>query len=168
MQAFHPVTSNGQTCCELWCFIETKGKQGTLLLLGHTDSATTAAGGLCVLTANTQTAKRRKRGHQLRHRVFNSVKIQHSTHNLSPADSGFISPTCYWNSLFTLDQFHVQVWALLLPSLLRLLRYKLKIQFYLLSTRFKYYINIFKPENHKYLLYQTTHGDNWRSLLSEN
>lgn len=40
-----------------------QGKQGSLLLLGHTDSATTTAGGLGVLTAHTQTG--RKRAHRV-------------------------------------------------------------------------------------------------------
>lgn len=41
--------------------LKQKGKQGSLLLLGHTDSATTTAGGLGVLTTHTQTGRRKKR-----------------------------------------------------------------------------------------------------------
>ena len=39
-----------------------QGQARGLLLLGHTDSATAAAGGLCVLTSHTQAAGKQKTG----------------------------------------------------------------------------------------------------------
>lgn len=41
-------------------FLLKQREAGTLLLLGHTHSATTTAGGLCVLTAHTQTEREGK------------------------------------------------------------------------------------------------------------
>lgn len=41
-------------------FLLKQREAGSLLLLGHTDGATTTAGGLGVLTAHTQTAKRER------------------------------------------------------------------------------------------------------------
>lgn len=45
---------------ELWCLLKHLG-EGGLLLLGHTNSATTTTGGLCVLTAHTQTEKTKQK-----------------------------------------------------------------------------------------------------------
>lgn len=42
-------------------FLLKQREAGTLLLLGHTHSATTTASGLCVLTAHTQTAREREK-----------------------------------------------------------------------------------------------------------
>lgn len=42
-------------------FLLKQREAGTLLLLGHTHSATTTAGGLCVLTAHTQTEREGKK-----------------------------------------------------------------------------------------------------------
>lgn len=48
--------------CELGHFLLKQREAGSLLLLGHTDSATATAGGFGVLTTHTQTEKDQTEG----------------------------------------------------------------------------------------------------------